>query len=155
MSFEKNYSERSHLNARLRLIRRIIIAGLGLCLVISTISVTPAYAAIQEKKLAVPIYKQEKSLHCWAASIQMVLKYKQNVSKTQCVIVNAAFNSTACSNTAATHSQMLDALKRNGLAYSSTTGILAFFTGQGQINAGKPWIYFIYTSLIPNQATML
>jgi hypothetical protein len=47
--------------------------------------------------LPVPMLKQEQTLWCWAACVQMILRYDQPHSTvTQCMLANTAFGNRSC-----------------------------------------------------------
>lgn len=103
--------------------------------------------------LNVPLYYQEHSNWCWAASAQMVLKFSKGTQYTQCGIVNYAFNiNYACGNTTFYWNSNANQGNWNyyvddtmnaywgGNRFYQQNGSISYSSLQSRINAGKPFV---------------
>jgi hypothetical protein len=99
----------------------------------------PAEAAvISQRNLSVPRYVQEKSLWCYATTIQMSQQYLRGSRSTQCAIVNGAMGTKTCSNTGATQTQVSTGYTKAGLSSTRSSGLPKEAAIKSEIDASRP-----------------
>lgn len=112
------------------------------CALIVLVSTCVCAFAIE---LSVTRYQQEKDNWCWAASAQMIGKYKTGTAKTQSAIVTHVKGSTV--NSGANTAEVQKALKyTTGKSTVYLEGVVGFGVLQGHLQNGDP----PYLSLVWN-----
>ena len=100
--------------------------------------------------LSVPLYGQEQSLWCWAASVQMVEQQLRGTHHTQCQIVKYGLGKTTeCPNQGASEAQAQTAIESAQMSSSGyySNGLLPVKSLDLQISGGHPFLYhYAYTS---------
>jgi hypothetical protein len=110
----------------------------GILLVTAGLAIAaPSTAGAVETVLSVPAYKQEKSNWCWAAAVQMIVKYKAGVTVSQCQAVKNGKNSSSCGNVTGTFGDANRALYAGGVNYG-TQRVLDWDTVRAEMNTSRP-----------------
>jgi len=97
--------------------------------------------------LTVPLYAQEQSNWCWAASVQMMQQTLRGVHDSQCQIVKWGKASTSCSNVVGT-----DAEARKAMTSALLTSVVygnslpPYSVIKTEITAGRPVLYHLQWS---------
>lgn len=106
----------------------MILAGLGI-----------SGASAASRYNSAPVYVQEQSNWCWAATTKSVVQYYRGVSATQCKIVQWGKGTATCANVTGYFGlDVSRALTNSGISgIGSTTGVLSFDTVRGEIDSSR------------------
>ncbi|SDJ86996.1 papain-like cysteine protease family protein [Paenibacillus naphthalenovorans] len=93
--------------------------------------------------VSVPVYAQEQSNWCWAASSKMILGYYGKTSMSQCDIVKTGKGTSNCANQPGYDSQSQSAMHSYGVSSNNYSGALSLSDINNQILGSKP----VYTNI--------